>query len=279
MRPPVVAGQFYAGSRLSLVEQIEWCYTHTHGPGKVPEVQAGPRRLVGLVSPHAGYVYSGPVAAHGFARMAQDGRPGSIIILGPNHTGYGSGVSIMTSGKWGTPLGEVQVDKQLGEAIGKKSDIIDVDKVAHAHEHSLEVQLPFLQHLFGDEFKIVPICMMLQDLRTSKEVGEAVGEASIGKDVVVIASTDFTHYESQRLAVMKDRMAIDKILALDPDGLVQTVEEEAITMCGYGPVSAMLHAAKKLGAKKAELLKYATSGETAGPMPQVVGYGSIAVSR
>jgi hypothetical protein len=185
----------------------------------------------------------------------------------------------MTHGKWRTPLGVVEVDKPLSEAIKRGSDIIDVDEVAHAHEHSLEVQLPFLQHLFGDEFKIVPICMMLQDLRTSKEVGEAVGEASIGKDVVIIASTDFTHYESQRSAVMKDRMAIDKILALDPDGLVQTVEEEAITMCGYGPVSAMLQAAKKLGAKKAELLKYATSGETAGPMPQVVGYGSVAVSR
>jgi AmmeMemoRadiSam system protein B len=279
MRIPVVAGQFYAGSRSSLVEQIEWCYTHTHGPGEVPKVQAGPRRLVGLVSPHAGYMYSGPVAAHGFARMAQDGRPGSVIIIGPNHTGYGSGVSIMTSGKWRTPLGEVQVDKALSEAIKQGSEMIDADEVAHAHEHSLEVQLPFLQHLLGDEFKIVPICMMLQDVRTSKEVGDAIGKASVGKDVVIIASTDLTHYESQRSAVTKDRRVIDKILALDPEGLTQTVEEEAITMCGYGPVSSMLQAAKKLGAKKAELLKYATSGDTAGPMPQVVGYGSIAVSR
>ncbi len=279
MRPPVVAGQFYAGSRLSLVEQIEWCYTHTHGPGEVPKVQAGPRRLVGLVSPHAGYMYSGPVAAHGFARMAQDGKPDSILIIGPNHTGYGSGVSIMASGRWRTPLGEVQVDKALSEAIKQGSEIIDVDETAHAHEHSLEVQLPFLQHLFGDEFKIVPICMMLQDVRTSKEVGDAIGKASVGKNIVIIASTDFTHYESQRSAAMKDRRAIEKILALDPEGLTQTVEEEAITMCGYGPVSVMLQASKKLGAKKAELLKYATSGETAGPMPQVVGYGSIAVSR
>jgi AmmeMemoRadiSam system protein B len=279
MRLPVVAGQFYAGTRSALIEQIEWCYTHPHGPGKVPEVQAGPRRLVGLVSPHAGYMYSGPVAAYGFARMAQDGKPGSIIILGPNHTGAGSGVSIMTSGKWRTPLGEVQVDKALSEAIKQGSEIIDVDEAAHVHEHSLEVQLPFLQHLFGDNFKIVPICMMLQDVRTSEEVGDVVGKASVEKSVVIIASTDFTHYESQRSATMKDHRAIDKILALDPEGLTQTVEEEAITMCGYGPVSAMLQASKKLGAKKAELLKYATSGETAGPMPQVVGYGSIAISR
>jgi AmmeMemoRadiSam system protein B len=211
--------------------------------------------------------------------MAGDGRPGSIVMIGPNHAGYGSGVSIMTGGRWRTPLGEVEVDRQLGVEIRRRSEVIDVDELAHAHEHSLEVQLPFLQHLFGDEFKIVPICMMLQDLETSREVGDAVGEASAGKDVVIIASTDFTHYESQRSAVAKDRMAIERILALDPDGLIRMVEEEGITMCGYGPVSAMLHAAKKLGGRRAELLKYATSGDTAGPMPQVVGYGSIAVSR
>lgn len=279
MRPPVVAGQFYAGTRSELIEQIEWCYTHPHGPGKVPRMRAGPRRLVGLVSPHAGYMYSGPVAAHGFTYMAQDGMPSSIVIIGPNHRGVGSGVSIITSGKWSTPLGEVQIDEALSKAIKQTSDIIDVDMVAHAYEHSLEVQLPFLQHLFGNKFKIVPICIMLQDIKTSKEVGDAIAKVSGGKDVVIIASTDFTHYESQSSATTKDHKAIDKILALDPEGLIRTVEEEAITMCGYGPVSAMLQAATKLGAKKAKLLKYATSGETAGPMAQVVGYGSIAVSR
>ena len=279
MRLPAVAGQFYAGSKHELLKQIEWCYMHSHGPRKLPKVQAGPRRLIGLISPHAGYPFSGPVAAHGFACMAQDGKPGSIVIIGPNHSGAGSGVSIITSGKWATPLGAVQVDEGLSEAMKRSLDIIDVDETAHAHEHSLEVQLPFLQHLFGDEFKIVPICMMLQDAKTSKEVGDAVGKASAGKDIAIIASTDFTHYESQRSATTKDRKAIDKILALDPKGLIRTVEDEAITMCGYGPVSAMLQAAKKLGAKKAELLKYATSGDTATPMPQVVGYGSIVVLR
>lgn len=279
MRPPAVAGQFYAGTRSALIEQIEWCYTHQHGPGKVPKVQAGPKQVLGLVSPHAGYVYSGPVAAHGFARLARDGKPSSIVILCPNHTGAGSGVSIMTSGKWQTPLGEVQVDKSLGEAIMRTSKLIDVDEAAHAHEHSLEVQLPFLQHLFNAEFKLVPICMMLQDIRTSQEVGDAIAKASAGKDVVIIASTDFTHYESQRSATVKNHRAIERVLALDPEGLIRTIEGEAITMCGYGPVVAMLQAAKKLGAKKAELLKYATSGETAGPMAQVVGYGSIAVLR
>ena len=279
MRSPVVAGQFYSGTRLALLSQIEQCYLSKHGPGKLPKVKEGVRKIVGLVSPHAGYMYSGPVAAHGFARIAEDGRPGSFIIMGPNHTGAGSGVSIMTSGKWKTPLGEIEIDKELGEKIRHASDIIDVDAVAHAYEHSIEVQLPFLQHIFDDKFKFVPICMMLQDERTSLEVGDAIAEASTGRDVIIIASTDFTHYESQRSAMEKDKKVIDKIIAMNPQGVVRTVDEEGVTMCGYGPVSAMLQATKKLGAKKAELLKYATSGDTAGPMAQVVGYASIVISK
>ncbi|MEM3421076.1 MAG: AmmeMemoRadiSam system protein B [Candidatus Hadarchaeum sp.] len=279
MRPPVVAGQFYAGTRSELLRQIEQCYLSRYGPGKLPKVGKRMMRTIGLVSPHAGYMYSGPVAAHGFFRVAADGLPASVIILGPNHTGAGSGVSIMTSGKWKTPLGEVQVDEDLSNRIRIASDIIDDDAVAHAYEHSIEVQLPFLQHLFGGEFKIVPICMMLQDERTSLEVGDAIAGAAAEKDVLIIASTDFTHYEPQRTAVEKDRKVIEKIIGMDPRGVIRTVDEEGITMCGYGPVSAMLQAAKKLGATKAELLKYATSGDTAGPMAQVVGYASIAVSK
>jgi hypothetical protein len=279
MRLPVVAGQFYAGTKESLLEQIEWCYTHPHGSGRVPEIKRGPRKLLGLVSPHAGYMYSGPVAAHGFARLAQDGKPQSIVILGPNHTGAGSGVSIMMSGSWRTPLGEVKIDEELSKAIRKSSGIIDADEQAHLYEHSIEVQLPFIQHLFGSDFRFVPICMMLQDERTSIEVGNAISEASGRKDVLIIASTDFTHYESQSSAVKKDRKAIEKILSIDATGLLETVDEERISMCGYGAVAAMLQAVKNLGASRAKLLKYATSGDTAGPMPQVVGYGSVAVSR
>ncbi len=279
MRPPAVAGQFYAGSESALEEQIERCYTHELGPGRVPKVQSGPRKLLGLVSPHAGYQYSGPVAAHGFSRLAADGRPDSFVLIGPNHHGVGSGVSIMTSGDWSTPIGKVKIDQSLADAINGASDIIDVDEVAHAHEHSIEVQLPFLQHLFGDKFKFVPICMMMQDEETSEEVGRAIADGAKEKDVVIIASTDFTHYEPQESAVRKNGKAVDKIVKLDWRGLLRTVSDENITMCGHGPVAAMLCAAEGLGAKKASLLKYATSGDTAGPMSQVVGYGSIEVIR
>jgi len=278
LRSPIVAGQFYAGTRPALLKQIEQSYTSRQGPGKVPKLKSGPRKIVGLVSPHAGYIYSGPVATHGFSKLAEDGCPKSFVIIGPNHSGAGSGVSIMNSGKWSTPLGEVQIDEELAESIKIASEIIDVDPVAHDYEHSLEVQLPFLQHLFG-KIKMVPICMMLQDEHTAVEVGDTIAKASTGKDVVIIASTDFTHYESQESAMEKDKKVIGEILSMDPREVVRMVDEESITMCGYGVVAAMLQAAKKLGAKKAELLKYATSGDTAGPMEQVVGYASIAVYR
>lgn len=278
MRQPAVAGQFYEGAREGLLKQIEWCYRHPVGPGKVPEVGKGPRRLVGLVSPHAGYMYSGPVAAHGFVEVAAEGSPESFVILGPNHHGLGSGVSLRSSGKWRTPLGEVTVDGSLAREILKHSDLIDDEEEAHLHEHSIEVQLPFLQHLFG-EFRFVPICMMMQDWRTALEVGRAVGEACSGKDVLVIASTDFTHYESHERAVSRDRRAIEKILKLDGRGLVEVVEEEGISMCGYGPVAAMLEAARRMGATSARLLKYATSGDTSGFKGEVVGYASIGVFR
>lgn len=278
MRYPSVAGQFYAGDKKKLLEQIEWCYKHSLGPGELPKVGAEPRKTLGLVSPHAGYMYSGPVAAHGFLRIAREGKPEKIIILGPNHTGLGSGVSIMCAGKWKTPLGEVEVDRELASAIVKCSNIIDPDEEAHRFEHSIEVQLPFLQHLFG-EFKFVPICMMMQDLTTSLEVGESLARACKGMDVLIIASSDFTHYEPQDVARRKDAIAIEKILSLDPIGLAKVVETENISLCGPGPVCAMLKACSDLGAKKAELLKYATSGDVSGMRAEVVGYASISVTR
>lgn len=281
MRPPAVAGQFYAGEKSTLKKQIEKCFNHVHGPGFIPDIGKGPRQILGLVSPHAGYPYSGPIAAHGFARLAEDGKPGSIILLGPNHQGIGSGISIMTQGKWSTPMGEIDIDKNLAEKILNSIDIIDEDEISHSREHSIEVQIPFLQYVFGSELNIVPICMMMQDDETIEEIGKGIGsilsETIFDNDVLIIASTDFTHYESQDTAVSNDRKAIDKILNLDWKGLIDTISQENISMCGYGPVSTMLKAVKELGSKQANLLKYATSGDVTGAMSQVVGYSSIEV--
>ena len=278
-RKPCVADAFYAGTRTELIDQITHCFTHQFGPGKVPDPNPqGPRRIVGIVAPHAGYMYSGPVAANGYSRIAADGIPEVFIILGPNHTGLGSGLSIQTEGEWQTPLGEATIDSELATRIQKSSGIMDVDERAHANEHSVEVQLPFLQFLYK-KVRFVPICMMMQGLRTCNDVAETIIEQTKGKDFAIIASSDCTHYEPHETATRKDKTAIDAILKLDDQTLNDLGESNRVTMCGYGPITTLIAASKILGNVKAELLSYRTSGDITGDKSAVVGYTSIAFSR
>jgi MEMO1 family protein len=280
IRSPAVAGSWYAGTPKSLRNQIEELFTHRLGPGSLPQtVKKGPRNIVGLVVPHAGYLASGPVAAHAYHHLAKDGKPDVIVIFGPNHTGRGSALSIMNEGAWRTPLGDVEIDTETADQILQASRIVDVDERAHAYEHSIELQLPFLQYLYGSEFKFVPICFMMQDLESSREVGKAVAEALRGKNGLVIASSDMTHYEPQERAEKKDKMAIDAVLKMDETQYYNTVEAYAISTCGYGPTIAAITAAKELGAKKAQLLCYKTSGDVIGDRSAVVGYASIAFTK
>lgn len=280
IRKPYVANAFYAGTKTSLTKQITDCFTHPFGPGNVPKPnEQGPRRILGLVCPHAGYMYSGPVAANGYSKLAIDGQPDVCIILGPNHTGLGSGLSIQTEGAWETPVGVTRVNSDLAKRIQKSSSIIDVDETAHASEHSIEVQLPFLQFLFKEAIEFVPICMMMQDLTTSIEVAKTIVENTKGKNVAIIASSDFTHYEPQAAANRKDKEAIDAILKLDDKQLNDLGESNRVTMCGYGPITTLIAAAKMLGDVKAELLAYKTSGDITGDKSAVVGYSSLTFTR
>jgi AmmeMemoRadiSam system protein B len=185
----------------------------------------------------------------------------------------------MREGAWRTPLGDVEVDTATADSILRASSIIDVDDSAHAFEHSVEVQLPFLQFLYGSAFKFVPICFLMQDLQSSREVGSAVAKALADKNAVVIASTDMTHYEPQKMAEKKDKAAIEAVLKLDEERLHSTIESHRVSMCGYGPTMAAIVAAKALGAKKAELLCYKTSGDVVGDYSAVVGYASIVFTR
>lgn len=270
-----MAGQFYAGSESGLRSQIEECFTNTHGPGEVPEAREGPRELMGIVSPHAGYPYSGPVAAHGFSKLAMDGKPETIILIGPNHSGAGKPIAFDSSDRWRTPMGKIGVNVDLRAKILNEVEIAELDSSAHAREHSLEVQLPFVQNLFGSDFQIVPICMRRQDVEVCRALGEAIGESASG-DTLIIASTDLTHYELQESAEPKDREVIEKMKALDWKGLVELVTGKNFSVCGYGPVASTILSAKKLGAERGELFKYATSGDTAGPSARgVVGYCSF----
>ena len=272
LRQPAVAGYFYQGTSSRLRDQVE----HFLVPGKTRV------RARGIISPHAGLVYSGAVAGAVYSRIVI---PETAILIGPNHTGLGAPVSIMAEGRWMTPLGQVPVDEGLASSIRSRSRRVQDDSLAHLREHSLEVQLPFLQHL-RDDVRIVPIQMLDTRLETCTDLGNAVAgavsEREAGSEgdasrVLIVASTDMSHYISAKEAKERDRHALDRILALDPEGLFTVVRDEHITMCGYGPVVAMLKACKALGASRAELIKYANSGEVSGDYEQVVGYAGVVV--
>jgi AmmeMemoRadiSam system protein B len=280
IRRPCQAGSFYSSETSSLREEIEECFLNELGPGKIPEVSHNAlTSVVGLVAPHAGYVYSGSIAAHSYFSLAINGIPDCVIIIGPNHTGLGSGISIMDKGIWVTPLGEISIDADIANQICRNCDLIDIDEKAHQYEHSIEVQIPFLQYLYGEKLLFVPISMMMQDLETSIELGKAIARSIYNKNIVVIASSDMSHYEAGQLANRKDKKAINAILKFDEVELFKIVESERVSMCGYGPIISTIICSKKLGASKAELLSYKTSGDVTGDHSSVVGYASLIFKR
>ncbi|UCG53887.1 MAG: MEMO1 family protein [Dehalococcoidia bacterium] len=263
IREAVVAGRFYPDSPVELREMI----------ASMIDEMAMKEDIIGLVSPHAGYIYSGSVAGVTISRVRLKD---TFIILGPNHTGMGKAFSIMTQGTWRTPLGDVEIDSELAGGIAGLSGYLEKDIDAHRYEHSIEVQLPFLQY-FKKDFKLVPIVLAQADDSVYKEIGEAIAGAikKIKREVIIIASSDMTHYESQALAKEKDKRAIEAMLALDEDELIEKVERLKISMCGYAPAISLITAAKALGAKRAELVRYQTSGDISGDYNSVVGYAGL----
>ena len=267
VRSPVVAGQFYAGSASALERQVR----------EFVDEKVQKEEVIGLLSPHAGYIYSGPVAGATISRIVFKD---TFIILGPSHTGRGKPYSIMTEGSWETPLGSVEIDSELGQELLKRSSVLEEDTMAHLYEHSIEVQIPFLQY-FKRDVKIVPIVLSHAPATTYKEIGHAMAETlkGLGKEAVIMASSDMTHYEPHESAKAKDSRAIEAILALDEDELLNRVRSLNISMCGYAPAISLITAAKELGAKRAELVKYQTSGDTSGDYSAVVGYAGIIIKE
>lgn len=268
VREPVVAGQFYPESEDALRRAVN---------GLI-DPNAKKEDAIGVVSPHAGYIYSGLVAGSVFSAIKPKKR---CVILGPNHTGLGETFGLDKNDSWETPLGKIGVDKVLADAIMSNCGYVKSDSLSHQHEHSIEVQLPFLQVLQKD-FKIVPITVSFADLSIYKKVGRAIADSiktlKITEDVLIIASSDMTHYEPYETAKKKDSIAIDAMLALDETKLAAKISEFDITMCGYAPAAIMISAAKELGARHAKLIKYQTSGETSGDYSSVVGYAGITIS-
>jgi len=265
LREAAVAGQFYPGTRQGLEHAVK------------EMIGSGPKRTaLGVMVPHAGYMYSGRVAGAVYGAVEM---PQTFIILGPNHSGLGPMASIMTSGTWRLPGGDAVIDEGLAESLLSHSGSLESDDRAHLFEHSIEVQLPFMQYLVG-KVSFVPISMMAHSVEVCRDIGEAVAAAvkASSSPVLVVASSDMTHYESQAVAQEKDQLAIDRLLALDPEGLLRTVQARHISMCGVAPAAAMLFACRQLGAYAAHLVRYETSGDVTGDYGQVVGYAGVVVS-
>ncbi len=270
-RRAAVAGQFYSASKSALIKEVERCFLSPLGPGALPSVNKdGPRKMVGAIVPHAGLIFSGPVAAHVYSEMAKDGLPETVVIIGPNHTGYGKPVSA-SSDDFETPMGIVKTDREI---VSRLKGVVEIDRIAHLYEHSLEVQLPFIQYLSPD-IKVVPVVMGQQDMVMARETAKVLKEACRGKDVLFLASSDFSHYVPADVAKEMDGMALDRILELDAEGLVDIVNRNDITMCGYGPVAAMLLSCEGI---EARLLHYGNSGDVR-PMGDVVGYAAVTIER
>ncbi len=267
LRKPAVAGQFYPADPKELKAMIS----------SFADKSAQKSDCFGCILPHAGYIYSGKVAAGTVSGVKIKD---TVVLLGPNHTGQGAVFSIMPQGAWQTPLGNVEIDSLLAGLFLKKSRYLEADSLAHASEHSLEVELPILQY-FRNDFKIVPIAIKSDDLAqlnaVGQELAEVVIENNLKDSVMFIASSDLTHYQPQEIAEINDALAIEAILGLDGQKLKAAIQESEISMCGFAPIAILIQAAKLLGAKKGQLIKYQTSGDASGDKSSVVGYAGITI--
>jgi len=277
-RKPSVSGIFYSSNKEQLVDELKGCFTNKiFGPGRLPPSDQV-RKIYGMVSPHAGYLYSGSVAANGYYSVSSS-KFNNVILVGPNHYGLGSSVATTMNGIWESPIGDVMVNPQVAKDIASRAASMDFDEFAHSRDHCLEVQIPFL--LFATEkFRIVPIILTNQDEYLALELGSAISDTvndciSKGDEFMLIASSDFTHYESNSEAHRKDSQLIKSILSLDITAFYYTLRQYNVSACGYGAIATVMVAAKNLGATRGELIRYATSGDVTGDKSSVVGYSSI----
>lgn len=277
LRKPAVAGMFYPDDSEELVKTIEDCFLHSFGPGKIPDIESfeGNDYPVNVMVPHAGFQYSGTIAAHSYCELAKNGFPEVFIIIGPNHTGLGSEVSVFNKGEWITPLGNIQVGEEFADTLISFSDFASADFAAHMREHSIEVQLPFLQY-FSNDFKIVPVVLGSQTISAANDLAAAILKAGekLGKSYCVIASSDLSHFNTQERANKVDGFVLEDTENMDEFKLLEEIIQYNITMCGYGPVMTTMILSKMCGKNTSEILAYKTSGDISGDLSSVVGYAS-----
>ncbi len=276
VRTPAVAGMFYPKTDQELKASIKNCFLHKYGPGKLPPSQQD-KKIIGVICPHAGYEYSGPIAANSYYEISAQ-RPDLVIIIGPNHWGIGCDIASMKECIWKTPIGDVEVDTESTIRISEISKLIEFDFFSHTRDHCLEVQIPMLQETFLHKFRILPLILIDQSHQTAIEIGKTIARIAKVRKTVIIGSSDFTHYEPNDFAYAQDKSLIDTIVNLDVDKFYSTLQEKQISACGYGAIASTMTACKELGATKGTLIRYATSGDIAGDKSSVVGYASIVFS-
>ena len=285
IRLPAVAGLFYPINKEDLFESVHRCFTHPLGPGRFPQNKDSEKtktnRVECLIVPHAGYEFSGPVAAHSYAVassffQASSDKATTVIIIGPNHYGIGSDLALSPTEYWMTPIGNVKVNVDISKELSSTCEILDNDELAHSKEHSIEVQLPFLQTVSKNKcnWSFVPISMMLQDLDTSEQLAKAIFDVINNSegDFLVIGSSDLTHYEPQEQATEKDLKLLEQVRNLDLAGFYRVLERHSITACGYGAIATVMNVARELGRERGVVLKYSTSGDVTDDSSSVVGY-------
>lgn len=284
-----MAGLFYPSDKGELLGSIRQSFLGRLGPGAYFESKARGNKATTSVEcfivPHAGYTYSGQVAAHCYLKandLLGNAEQLTAIVLGPNHYGIGSGVALSPNTSWETPLGNLEVNKSLSKEISKKSEIVDFDALSHSREHSIEVQVPFIQCALGASRKVslVPICLMLQDLESMSEVANAILSSlrsNEGKhdSILILGSSDLTHYEPQDKASLKDQKLLSRVESLDVQEYYSELERNNVSACGYGAIAAVMMLARKLGKKRGKVLKYATSADVTGDKSSVVGYSAV----
>jgi AmmeMemoRadiSam system protein B len=265
-RQPVVAGQFYPGGEDALRAAL--C--------RLIPANVATKRVLGVVAPHAGYVYSGGIAGQLYSGITI---PDTVLVIGPNHHGAGQPAALYPDGSWLTPLGTVPINSSLNSLLLQHGPYLRSDSIAHRNEHSLEVQIPFLQYLRPD-VTIAALCIGHGEYEVLRDIGHGIAAAirEYGKEVLIVASSDMTHYESAEMARIKDQLALERVLALDGKGLLDVCRQHNITMCGAVPATVMIEALLQSGAATAELVAYSTSGDVSGDNLQVVGYAAVTVS-
>jgi|UniRef100_A0A7V3VSV6 AmmeMemoRadiSam system protein B len=266
-RKAVASGSFYPSDPEELRDYVRELFISKRGAGELPDPD-GFKKNVGIIVPHAGYMYSGATATHAYFAASEFGKPDIVVIIGPNHTGYGKPISVWPMGEWKTPLGSVAIDSSMANALVESFPASALDYDAHLFEHSIEVQIPFLQFTLGTGFKILPICMMDQRKDTAMKLANALKKLLIGKRFWIVASTDLNHYEDHETTLYKDKLVMDAILNTNTEELYYILDKEKITMCGFGPVSTLL--LMEIGTPK--ILHHSTSGEISDDFDQEVGY-------